>query len=170
MHVEKKYLDAATMIDDALNMDCNSDITFITKYDDATIVLKELFECGDFIPCLINIEDVGYRGYDKEFIITVNDDGEVFCEKYHRENGYFIPNDGVIFVLPDCTEECVSHLNKYKDRIYIDVVFEDEIESCNCHKFGDDTLFVVSCDDDCAVPCRDSNGFVTGYITSIFSI
>lgn len=170
MHVEKNFVDIESMICDALEIDCENIVSFIAKYDDAAIILKELLKYDEFNPFCINLNGTSFDGYNKEFIISVNDDGDVFCEKYYRKDGYITPDDGVTFILPDCSDECVSHLYKYKDRFFVVVDFEDETESCGCCKWGDDVSFVASCDDAfadkcCVTPCRDGNNFVTGYIT-----
>lgn len=171
MHVGKSFVDIESMICDALEIDCENIVSFIAKYDDAAIILKELLKYDEFNPFYVDLSDPSFDGYDKEFIISVNNDGDVFCEKYYRKYGYITPDDGLTFVLPGCSDECVSHLYKYKDRLFIDVEFEDETESCGCCKRGDYVSFVASCDDAfsdncCAMPCRDGNGFVTGYFVT----
>ena len=170
MHVGKSFVDIESMICDALEIDCENIVSFIAKYDDAAIILKELLKYDEFNPFYVDLSDPSFDGYDKEFIISVNNDGDVFCEKYYRKYGYITPDDGLTFVLPGCSDECVSHLYKYKDRLFIDVEFEDETESCGCCEWGGDVSFVASCDDAfsdncCVTPCRDGNGIVTGYIT-----
>lgn len=170
MHVEKNFVDIENMICDAIEIDCENIVSFIAKYDDAVIILKELLKYDGFNPFCIDLSDPSFDGYDKEFIVSFGADGDVFCEKYCRKDGYIIPNDGVTFILPGCSDECVSHLYKYRDGLFINVEFEDETESCGCYKWGDDVSFVASCDDAfadncCVTPCRDGNGFFTGYIT-----
>lgn len=171
MHVEKNFVDIESMICDALEIDCENIVSFIAKYDDAAIILKELLKYDEFNPFCVNLNDTSFDGYNKEFIISVNDDGDVFCEKYYRKDGYIIPDDGVTFILPSCSDECVSHLYKYKDRLYIDVEFVDEFNPCKCNKRGDFIDFIASCDNGftdncCATLCRDDNGFVNGYFVT----
>lgn len=170
MVIKKEFNCIEDIVDDALSIDCDFGFSFITKYTNASIILKELFKQEELTPFLIDISDESFDGYDKEYIISVNNDGEVFCEKFYRKDRYIIPDNGVNYILKDCTDECISHLYKYEDCIFIDVVFEDETESCGCCKWGDDVSFVASCDDAftdncCVTPCRDGNGIVTGYIT-----
>lgn len=171
MHVEKSFVDIESMICDVLEIDCESIVSFIAKYDDAAIILKELLKYDEFNPFYVDLNDPSFNGYDKEFIISVNYDGDLFCEKYYRKDGYITPDDGVTFILPGCSDECVSYLYKYRDRFFVVVDFEDETESCGCCKWGDDVSFVASCDDAfsdncCVMPCLDGNGIVTGYFVT----
>lgn len=171
MVIKKEFNSVEYVVDDALSFDCDFGVSFITKYDNAVIVLKELFKYEEVTPFLIDISDESFDGYNKEFIISVNNDGDVFCEKFYCKDKYLAPDDGLTFVFKDCTDECISHLYKHQDCIFIDVDFEDETESCGCCKWGDDVSFVASCDgaftDNCCVTlCRDGNNIVTGYITT----
>lgn len=133
MHVEKNYVDLENMLDDALSIDCDFGVTFVTKFENASFILKEILSFSEFMPFLIEFEDPSFDGYDKEFFISVNNNGEVFCEKFYHKDKCFMPGDGVIFVLPDCSDECISHLYKYNDCFYIEVGFEDdELDENNC--------------------------------------
>lgn len=158
MVIKKEFNCIKDVVDDALSIDCDFGISFITKYDNAVIVLKELFKDGELTPFLINISDESYDGYNKEYIISVSNDGNVFCEKFYRKDRYIMPDDGINYVFKDCTDECISHLYKYKDCIFIDTDFDDDISSF-------DDGFVKDCH---AISCLDRNSIVTGFITSTF--
>ena len=156
MVIKKEFNCIKDVVDDALSIDCNFGVSFVTKYDNAVIVLKELFKYEELTPFLIDISDESYDGYNKEYIISVSNDGNVFCEKFYRKDRYIMPDDGINYIFKDCTDECISHLYKYKDCIFIDTDFEDEIE------LRDDE-FIDNC---CVTPCRDGNGIVTGYFVT----
>lgn len=157
MVVRKEYENIESMVCDALDICCESSATFIAKYDSAVIILKELLGYEEFVPFLIDISDPLYSGYDREFIITVNDNDEVFCEKFYRNNKYIIPNDGVIFITLDCSDECVSYLYKYTDRFFIEVGFDEGVECCDsCDYNGSEFTNVV--------PCLDDNDFTANHI------
>lgn len=130
MVVRKEFNDIECMIDDAVSIDANEGVSFVTKYDNATLILKELFGYEQLMPYFIRLTEPSWDGYDREFIISVNNNGEVFCEKYYR-NGKYINGDGIIFILPDCCEECVAHLHNtcYEYNILVDVSFADDTDS-----------------------------------------
>lgn len=141
MLVEKKYVDLESMLEDALSIDCDFGVTFVTKFENASFILKEILSFSEFMPFLIELSDPSFDGYNKEFIISVSNDGELFCEKFYRKDKYLMPDDGVIFVLPDCSDECISHLYKYNDCFYIEVGFEDcelDENDCECIVHTDD--------------------------------
>lgn len=157
MVIRKKFNCIEDVVDDALSIDCDFGISFITKYANANIILKELFKQEELTPFFIDISDESFAGYDKEYIISVNNDGEVFCEKFYRKDRYVVPDDGVNYIFKDCTDECISYLYKHQDCIFIDTDLDDEVILCT------DELI----EDCCASPCLDRNGIVTGYfITS----
>lgn len=126
MVVRKDYKDIESMIDDALSIDNDFGITFITKFENATSILKYIFAFSPFTPFFIELSDPDFDMYDKEFIVSVNNNDELFAEKFYRKDKYLIPDDGVIFVLPDCSDECISHLYKYENSFYIEVGFDDD--------------------------------------------
>lgn len=158
MVIKKEFNCIKDVVNDALSIDCDFGISFITKYDNAVIVLKELFKDGELTPFLIDISDELYDGYNKEYIISVSNDGNVFCEKFYRKDRYIMPDNGINYIFKDCTDECISHLYKYEECIFIDTDFDDDILSC-------DDGFVKDCH---VMPCLDRNSIVTGFITSTF--
>ena len=129
MLVEKSFIDIESVVENAIEIDCEFGVSFITKYDNAIIILKELLKRDETMPFFIDISDPEWDGYDKEFVISIGNDGEVFCEKFYREDRYLFPEEGVTFILPDCSDECLSHLYKYDDYFYVKV---NIIEPCDC--------------------------------------
>lgn len=152
MHVEKEYNDIGYMIEDAISIDANNGVSFITKYDNAVIIIKELLGFDYLTPYFIQLTDPLWDGYDKEFIISVNNNGEVFCEKYYRNDSY-LNGDGIVFILPDCSDECVTHLHNTccEYDILVDVSFADNID------FECDGLCGVKCDTVCVDEFCDSS-------------
>ena len=153
MLVRKSFNDIESIVDEALDIDCEFGVSFITKYDNAIIILKELLGYTELTPFLIDISDPSFDGYDKEFIISVSND-EVFCEKFYRNGKYLSPDDGVVFVLPDCSDECISHIYKYKASFFIDVDINDDIEKCECCEDNDVHVKTI----------KDNDGNVIGYV------
>lgn len=154
MLVEKNFIDVENVVEDALDVDCEFGVSFITKYDNAVIILKELLRYGDdAMPFFIDVSDPSWDGYDKEFIISFNNDSEVFCERFCRDGRYITPDDGVIFILPDCSDECLSHLYKYKDCFYVKACIDDDIEPCDCCQEDDGYEKFI----------KDDDGNIIGY-------
>ena len=153
MLVRKSFNDIESIVEDALDIDCEFGVSFITKYDNAIVILKELLGYTELTPFLIDISDPSFDGYDKEFIISVSND-EVFCEKFYRNGKYLSPDDGVVFVLPDCSDECISHIYKYKASFFIDVDINDDIEKCECCEDNDVHVKTI----------KDNDGNVIGYV------
>lgn len=161
MVVKKEFNDIESLVSEAIDIDCEFGVSFITKYDNATVILKELLGYTELTPFLIEISDPSFDGYDKEFIISVSNDDKVFCEKFYRNNKYLSPDGGVVFVLPDCSDECISHIYKYKASFFIDVGIDDDIDrSINqCIEPKDWKEIVI----------RDENGRAIGYSKFISS-
>lgn len=132
MVVRREFKDIENIIDEAVDIEVDGGVSFVTKYDNAALIIKELFRYEQFVPCFIQLSDPMWDGYDREFIISINDNKDVYCEKYYRDGRYLNNEDGIIFILPDCCEECVSHLHSadYDGSIFIDVNFEnyDDVE------------------------------------------
>lgn len=125
MVVRKDFKDIESMVDDALSIDSDFGVTFVTKFENATSIIKYIFAFSPFIPFFIQLSDPSFDGYDKEFIISITNDDELFVEKFYRKDRYLTPDDGLIFVLPDCSDECIGHLYKYNDSFYVEVGFDD---------------------------------------------
>ena len=134
MVVKKGFKDIKDMITEAIDIDVESGISFITKYDNAALIVKELLGCYGLMPHFIQLSDPMWDSYDNEFIITVNSDGDVFCEKYCRDGKYLLSEDDVIFILPDCTVECAEFIYGNNDCVIVEIDFKD--------------LDAVECDDD----------------------
>jgi len=129
--IRKEFEDIEHLVSEALSIDCEYGVSFIATYEDAAIILKEVLSYDDeLVPFIVEIEDPSFDGYDKEYIISVNN-GEVFCEKFYREDRYLFVDDGVYFLLPDCSFECNYHVNHSENSFIVKVSFDDDIESCN---------------------------------------
>lgn len=127
MVVKKKYEDIEDMINEAVDIDTEWGTSFITKYDNAALILKELIGHEKFMPYFIELSDPSWDWYDKEFLITINNDGEVYCEKFSRNDKYLNSEDDIYFVLPDCDDECVEFVHKSENvSVIVDVTFEDD--------------------------------------------
>ena len=131
MVIRKEFEDIEHLVDEALSIDCEFGVSFIATYEDAAIILKEVLSYDDeLVPFSVEIGDPSFDGYDKEYIISVNN-GEVFCEKFYRKDRYLYVDEGINFVLPNCTDECMAHIKKSREDFVVKVDFDDDIEPCN---------------------------------------
>jgi len=129
--IRKEFEDIEHLVDEALSIDCEFGVSFIATYEDAAIILKEVLSYDDELVLFsVEIGDPSFDGYDKEYIISVNN-GEVFCEKFYRKDRYLYVDEGINFVLPNCTDECMAHIKKSRDSFVVKVDFDDDIEPCN---------------------------------------
>jgi len=129
--IRKEFEDIEHLVDEALSIDCEFGVSFIATYEDAAIILKEVLSYDDELMLFsVEIGDPSFDGYDKEYIISVNN-GEVFCEKFYRKDRYLYVDEGINFVLPNCTDECMAHIKKSRDSFVVKVDFDDDIEPCN---------------------------------------
>lgn len=155
MVVKREKVNIENLINEAMEIE-GKDISFIAKFDIASVILKELLAYDDkLMPCIIEIGEPSWDGYDREYIVSVFD-GDIFCEKFVCDGSYLTPNDGVTFILPDCDDKCVSYLHnkEFEDRIFVDItdlVDENDVvecDDCNYHEY------II----------RDGNGIGVGYI------
>lgn len=127
MVVKKRYEDIEDMINEAVDIDTECGTSFITKYDNAALILNELIGHEKFMPYFIELSDPAWDWYKKEFIITINNDGEIYCERFSRNDKYLSSEDDVYFVLPDCDDKCVEFVhNSENASVIVDVTFEDD--------------------------------------------
>ena len=95
------------------NDDGDNDIAIIAKYDEAAHLITELIRMGYSLHS-IELNDVLYNGYDKEYIISLLNLGvedEIWCEPMLRENGYLNDSSTVIYVMNNCSSKLLTHLD-----------------------------------------------------------
>lgn len=135
MYIRKTYNCIEDLILNILSMDYSSNITIVCKFDSACRVLKALCDGTDLLPTHIVLESADWDGYDKEFVISTLD-SEIYCEKFYRDQ-YIHLGDDAIFILPDCSHECIKHI-------------QNELENCQmCEMVEFDCDFSDS-DNECA--------------------
>ena len=113
------------------NANTGKSVGFVGLYEDVTLLIKELFATYDEINiCEIDIESVEIDGYDKEYLITLDDDMDIWCEKAYREkyNGYFTICDDIVLVADDCNSGILKHIET--DEVY-EVGYDTE-DDCDC--------------------------------------
>ena len=113
--MEKNRIIIEDMADVAVMMygrilDGDEDVTFIGKYDNAIDVLKELLVYDDIMPYHICIEPEEFDLYDKEYLVTLDNAMNVWCEKaYQKEhNRYLYTESTCVFVADDCNPDALK--------------------------------------------------------------
>lgn len=122
-----------------------ADVMIVAKYENARNIIAGLVRLGHDIK-YIELTDEMWDGYDREFYITLTDEG-IFCEKGYDEDNECYLNDEpkVLYIMDDCNSkilQCISTNCAYsvtleEEKWFGD--FEDEYE------FDDEE----ECDGDC---------------------
>lgn len=123
-------------------MDIESEVSeivcVICKYKVASDLISELLKNDNtsFIGGTLEYDEFEY---DKEYIITLSSDLEVFCEKIHDEyDGYFVENlcGAELYVHSDCSSEAIIDINVDTVEEIVEFEFERDIDDdedcCEC--------------------------------------
>ena len=87
------------------------DISFVGKYEDCVCLIKDLLCLEDVCLHQVEIEPEDWDGYDKEYLVTLDNELNIWCEKAYRENvGYFLIESECILIADDCNVEIYDHL------------------------------------------------------------
>lgn len=111
-----KVMDIEEIADFMMNkiISGRNSITFACSYEDAAIVLKGLLEFEDTIPFHICLEPSNYDGYYREFLLTLDDDFNVWCFKAYREDANKYWNltgcNSVVLFDSMCNKELVNSI------------------------------------------------------------
>lgn len=73
-------------------------VTIVCKYKKATKILKALISLPESKIIGVDLNDALWDGYDESWLITIDEEGQVFCQKAinerdnmpYRGDGYFI--------------------------------------------------------------------------------
>lgn len=112
------------------------EVTFIGLYEDAIDVLKALLMIEEAAPYQISIEPEEWDWYDKEFMVTLDDNLDVWCEKAYRvESGHYVKClVDCVLIADDCNEEVLEDAET--DEIYevsynLNEKMSDEDDECD---------------------------------------
>ena len=107
-----------------------SDVCFIGNHADSSVLIKELLRLEGVYPYQISIEPEEWDGYDKEFLVTLDEELNVWCKKAYREGyGYFTFDTDCAFVADDCDLEVFDHIES--DEIFEVSYINNDIEFFN---------------------------------------
>lgn len=110
-------------------------ISVYGKYETIKEVLESLIASGVKIGKSIELEDLEITGYDKEFQLSLTEDGVNVDKMYHEDNewheaGYYETEANIAFVHEDCNSKILSHI--CADTMYEFAVGECECSECKC--------------------------------------
>lgn len=114
-------------------------VNFIGYYDDAIKVIKALAKYDDTYIHQVAIEPVEWDGYDKEYLVTLDTDLGIWCEKCQRENGEYLElDDGLVLIADDCNSAILKCI--YSDDVYeVSYNFAEDADECetNCKEIDE---------------------------------
>ena len=127
-------------------------VSVIAFYEDMTEILKELLAYEDFMVGNIELYDFEFTNYDKEYIMTMNDDLKIWIQPMFNGERYINYEADKVFIADDCHSSVLEYNFNRKSDTYCFGYAEDEeiceCEDCQCECCGDETHgFSVSSSD-----------------------
>lgn len=83
-------------------------VSIIAKYEETRKLIKELIGF-DYDIASINLELKDFDGYCDEYIISVNQNNEIWCEPFKRNDEYFTNVSEVTYILDNCSSSVIKH-------------------------------------------------------------
>lgn len=124
---------------DHVNFEECESVSIIAKYDEAVTIVEYLL-CNDIVLHAITmLEPEYFGGYNKEFIITVDEDGlcvePMWRDAYGaRPAGYLYDESTVCYVFGNCHRQVLDNIDT-RVAIEVNIGFdEDECDDCNEHE------------------------------------
>ena len=102
-------------------------ISVIGHYEDIEPIIKELARYDDVYFISLEIGLSGVVDYDEEYILSINNDYEVFVEPAKRNGKYFNYDSEVLYIFSDCSSKLI-HCNLNKNAEVYEVDYADEVE------------------------------------------
>lgn len=104
------------------------DVEFIGFYEDTIAVIKGLLGYDDVNLYQVYVEPEDWDGYDKEFIVSIDDERNIWCEKAYQDkhNRYIESCSDCTFIADDCNSAILNNIESYE--IY-EVSYDTEEET-----------------------------------------
>ena len=130
-------------------------ISVVSHYNIMKDIINYLVKNTSFMLCDIELEEPNYRNYYDEYILTIDSNLEIWCQKAKLDNGKYVRvEDSVTFVHSDVNSKFVIK-NEGKNMIEFDFATEEETE-CNC----DECCGCCDCNNKLAIESDDDmHGF-----------
>ena len=142
-------------------------VSVIAHYEVMIDLINELVKNTDFSLINISIEDPEMDGYDREWVVTIDPDGYIWCEKVYRSGhgGYLYCDEDIVFVHEDVDNGFIK--KNYDENIVIFSIGNEDEGSNN--ENDDDELSTEGCSDSVHIS-RDKDGTPIGFTKSkVFS-
>lgn len=111
-------------------------ISVVSHYNIMKDIINYLVKNTSFMLCDIELEEPNYRNYYDEYILTIDSNLEIWCQKAKLDNGKYVRvEDSVTFVHSDVNSKFVV-INKDECLIEFDFGTEEETE-CSCNECCD---------------------------------
>ena len=139
-------------------------VSVVAHYEVMIDFLNELVKNTDFSLININLEDPEMDGYDREWVLTIDPDGYIWCEKVYREGygGYLYCEEDVVFVYEDVDGNFIK--KNADENIILFSIDDEENEDDEC-----DDLNCEGCSNSIYV-AKDDAGTPIGFTKSkVFS-
>lgn len=125
-------------------------VSFVGKYDDVKVLIKELLLSDDetFIS-LADLEPDGLYSYNKEYIVSLDNEMNVWIEKAYDEDDecYIWIGDNCVLVADDCSS---AVLKAIESKEVYEVSYDEPCEccgSCECCPDSQEVVTRVATDD-----------------------
>lgn len=138
-------------------------VSVVAHYEVMIDFLNELVKNTDFSLININLEDPEMDGYDREWVLTIDPDGYIWCEKVYRSDhgGYLYCDEDVVFVHEDVD---IGFIKKNTNENIVVFSIGDEGEE-NDDEDDDCELNSEGCSDSVYIS-RDKDGTPIGFTKS----
>lgn len=135
-------------------------ISIIAHYDVMIELLNGFVKNTDFRLVNIEIEEPSLEGYCKEWVLNIDPDGGIWCEKVYREGygGYLYCEEDVVFVHEDVDGNFIK--KNADENIVLFSIDDEENEDDEC-----DDLSCEGCSDSIYV-AKDDDGTPIGFTKS----
>lgn len=115
-------------------------ISVVSHYNIIKDIINYLAKNTGLVLCNLELEEPTYRDYEDEYILTVDSNGEIWCQKAKVDGRYVHVEDNITFVHSDVNSKFVI-INKDECLIEFDFGSEEETvcdrnECCGCCECG----------------------------------
>lgn len=150
-YLVNKYFDEKQKYSDKFDFE---GVNVVAKYEVITPILNELIKESPFMLASAELSDCMWDGYTDEFVLTINNDGEIYVEKVYVEEKdiYLYIGDGLTFLHNDCNSKFLK-TNEGADIVAFEIS-ENEDRCGNCSQLKESSDTEVHCWDD-----DDMHGF-----------
>lgn len=117
-------------------------LSVIAKYDEVKIIVEILIR-NDFDIKHIELFDMEFNNYDKEYVVTIFED-EIYCSPLYEDGKYLRTESEIMYVMDNCSSKVLSYCGY--DFAY-EVSVEEDFEECDCENC--DCQDKCECCDEC---------------------